>query len=258
MSTSIGNPLTPQAFQGACQKLGIDAPTLWAVMAVETRGCGFQEDRQPVILFERHIFHKLTGGKFDQSHPDLSNPEAGGYGNNGAFQHLRLARAKALDEENALKSASWGLGQVMGMHAQDLGYANVQSMVQAMSRGEDEQLQALVAFVAKQPNMPKHLHAQEWAAFAERYNGSAYKKNAYDTRLEAAHARYAAGPLPDFTVRTVQLCLLYLHYAIGGVDGWFGQHTQKALTAYQSYKGLPPNGRITASTLDSLKADALS
>ena len=36
------------------------------------------------------------------------------------------------------------------------------------------------------------LQAKDWAAFAERYNGRAYKKNNYDAKLANAYARYDA------------------------------------------------------------------
>jgi hypothetical protein len=45
--------------------------------------------------------------------PDISNPKPGGY-KGGAGEYSRLEAAMTLDKEAALKSASWGLAQVMG------------------------------------------------------------------------------------------------------------------------------------------------
>ena len=73
-----GRPLTDDGLTRARRALGVDLATLWAVMTVETRGCGFLPSRRPVILFERHIFHRITDGRFDARAPDLSNPRAGG------------------------------------------------------------------------------------------------------------------------------------------------------------------------------------
>ncbi|MGG7377547.1 N-acetylmuramidase domain-containing protein, partial [Escherichia coli] len=42
---------------------------MWAVIHVESSGAGYQADRRPKILFERHVFHRLTGGRFDAAHP---------------------------------------------------------------------------------------------------------------------------------------------------------------------------------------------
>ena len=99
-----GRPLTDDGLAQARRALGVDLATLWAVMTVETRGCGFLPSRRPVILFERHIFHRITDGRFDARAPDLSNPRAGGYGAGGEAQHERLARALALDRRAALES----------------------------------------------------------------------------------------------------------------------------------------------------------
>lgn len=70
--------LTEQDFQDAANQLGVDVPTIKAVAEVESGPHGaFLSSGEPVILFERHKFHKLTGGKFSKF-PDISNPKAGG------------------------------------------------------------------------------------------------------------------------------------------------------------------------------------
>jgi hypothetical protein len=58
--------------------LATHAAEIWTLVAVETSGCGFLSDRRPQILFERHIFHRLTNGKFDDG--EISDPISGGYG----------------------------------------------------------------------------------------------------------------------------------------------------------------------------------
>lgn len=59
------SPLSQPGMQSALNQLGVEAPALWAVLTVETSGCGFLPSRKPKILFERHWFSKLTGGRFD-------------------------------------------------------------------------------------------------------------------------------------------------------------------------------------------------
>jgi len=54
----------------------------------------------------------------------------------------------ALDNQAALESASWGLGQVMGFNATGLGYADVDDMVQQFCAGEDAQLVGVTRFIA--------------------------------------------------------------------------------------------------------------
>jgi hypothetical protein len=249
------SPLSDAGIKAATNQLGVEAPALWAVLTVETSGCGFLPDRRPKILFERHWFSKLTNGQFDAQDADVSNPTQGGYGAGGAHQYDRLARAMALDRTAALKSTSWGLGQVMGFNATKVGFANVNALVSASQESEDKQLSAMVAFIT-QANIAAHLRSGDWAAFAYSYNGSDFQKNKYDEKLALFHKRYLEGPLPNLTVRQVQLGLMLLGY--GGprfVDGWFGSGTQKALMKYQAATGLTASGAADAATVERLAAD---
>jgi hypothetical protein len=125
--------------------LGVHASEIWTVLAVETSGCGFLPDRRPQILYERHIFHRLTQGRYDDG--DISDPSPGGYGPRGAQQYDRLARAAAKDRLAALQSASWGIVQIMGGNYRSAGFHDVEEMVGAMCQSEDDQLAAMAAFL---------------------------------------------------------------------------------------------------------------
>jgi hypothetical protein len=251
MFVGRSEPLSDEGLDQAADELGVGLPALWAVMTVETRGCGFLPDRRPKILFERHIFSKRTGGRFDAVEPDVSNRKAGGYGPDGPQQYERLEQAMALDAVAALESASWGLGQVMGFNAGDSGYSGVREMVEAMCDSEDAQFGAMVGYV-KSNDLARHLQRGEWADFAYRYNGPDFQKNKYDTKLENAFARYSVGPLPDIRVRAAQLRLIYLGYNPGGVDGWFGQNSQKALLRFQQDSGLAQSGFLDDTSINAL------
>jgi peptidoglycan hydrolase-like protein with peptidoglycan-binding domain len=247
-------PLSEQALQRAQSELGAPRPAIWAVLAVETSGAGFLPDRRPKILFERHVFHRLTAGRFDVAAPDLSNARAGGYGAPGAFQYVRLARALRLDEGAALESASWGLGQVMGFNAREVGYASAQDMVTAFMASEEAHLAAMAGFVRRN-GLHHALQQGDWAAFAAGYNGPEFHKNGYDEKLRQFDARYRVGPMPNLLVRWTQMALTFLQVpGVGGVDGWYGHNTQQALQHYQVSAGLPVTGEPDAGTVDSLKA----
>lgn len=246
-----GNPLSQEGLDQAASGLGVGLPALWAVMTVETKGCGFLADRRPLILFERHIFHRKTGGRFDGSDPDLSSRTAGGYGKGGANQYDRLMRAIALDRQAALESTSWGLGQVMGFNAVAAGYPDAESMVTAMCQSEDAQLLGMVGFI-RDARLARHLKNGDWAAFAQGYNGPEFQKNKYDEKLRNAATRFGMGPLPSLEVRTAQLFLMYRGYNAGGVDGWFGENTQKALMQFQKDNALPVSGRLDDASLVAL------
>ena len=168
--TGSGAPLSADGFKTATSMNGVDSAALWAVLSVETSGCGYLPDRRPKILFERHIFHRLTGGKFDATAPDVSAPTAGGYGPSGAHQYDRLAVALKLNQSAAMKSASWGLGQVMGENFAIAGFPNVDTMVADMVDSEDAQLYGMACFI-KGNNLHKKLQSRDWAGFARAYNG---------------------------------------------------------------------------------------
>src|SRR2546423_444942 len=121
----LGTPLTQRGINIAAASLGVGAAELWAVISVETSGCGFLPDKRPKILFERHLFHRLTDGEFDGTNPDISDPTAGEFGAAGAHQHDRLAEAIGLDRAAALQSASWGFGQILGENFAAAGFADV-------------------------------------------------------------------------------------------------------------------------------------
>ncbi|WP_374261467.1 N-acetylmuramidase domain-containing protein [Zoogloea sp.] len=244
-----GSPLTQDGLRGAASSLGVNLPALWAVMTVETSGCGFLPDRRPKILFERHVFHKLTKGVFDAEAPDISNGKPRGYGKkDGAFQYERLNRAIALDRTAALQSASWGLGQVMGFNAGAAGYADVETMVSAMSQTEDAHVLAMAHFIEAH-GLASNLKNEDWAGFASGYNGKGFEKHQYDQKLKTAFARYSVGPLPDLDVRAAQLFLSYGGYNPGTVDGWFGPSTQKAVMQFQKKSNLPVSGKLDDPTL---------
>src|SRR5262245_61360779 len=152
-------PLSRTGLRLGVETLGLGADgviCLWAVIDVETagttQGYGFRSDGRPQILYERHKFREFTGGRFDD-HPEISGPR-GGYGRL-AEQYNKLEAAVALSAdaglgvEPALKSASWGLGQVMGFNHEAAGFTSAQEMVEAMKSGEDAQLLAMVKFMSQ-------------------------------------------------------------------------------------------------------------
>lgn len=173
----------------AAKLCGCDIAAIKAVAEIESRDAGFHFDGQPVILFERHVFSRLTKGKFDKTHPKISNPSPGGYGYLSS-QHNRLSEAAKLDRSAALQSASWGKFQVMGFNWQIAGYETLQKFINAMYRSEGEHLNAFIGFV-RYNKLDVHLRDKNWVAFARGYNGPAYKKNQYDVKLANAYDKYS-------------------------------------------------------------------
>jgi hypothetical protein len=252
---SKGRPLSDEGMDQVCRSLGVLEPEVWAVLTVETRGFGFLEDRRPQILFERHIFHRLTQGRHDRGNEDISNGKAGGY-IGGPGEYTRLEKAMSLDREAALQSASWGIGQVMGFNYEAAGFTTVDDLVAAMVADENAQLLAMANFI-KANNLAGALQRRNWVSFARGYNGPEFKKNEYDTRLAAAHAKYTT-ILPDLTLRTAQAALLYLGIDPGPIDGFRGRRTRSALMQFQEQSGLVETGELDRDTESQLLAEAFA
>lgn len=186
-------------FERAAQALDVPVAALRAVAEVESRGSGFlpEPDRRPVILFEAHIFHRQTGGRFlaarDRRGVALSVPrwDRTLYGREGVWQWDRYEDAAKLDPEAAAAACSWGAFQILGTNARSLGYASAAAFAREMHRGADAHLDALVAFI-RANGLADELRRRDWQGFAVRYNGPRFRENRYDEKLARAYERWAA------------------------------------------------------------------
>lgn len=180
----------------------LEVPLVRTVYSVESGGSGFV-GLKPKILFEGHVFwaqlqaagidpQKAARGNEDIVFKDWDPKSYAG----GLAEYDRLDRARKIAEGPALASASWGLFQILGLHAKPLGYGDVKTFVDAMGRNEAEHLKAFGAFIKvngyKGRKLADWLRDHEWASFAAGYNGAAYLKNQYDTKLAQAYAKYSA------------------------------------------------------------------
>ncbi len=190
LSNKSAPPLTAADFASAAAALGVTPKMVSAVREVEVAGDSFDTDSRPRILFERHIFHKKTGGAFDRSHPTLSNPVGGGYGKFSA-QYGKLADACALDPDAAFQAASWGAFQVLGSNAVSLGYKSAFEMALALTVSEAAHLDSFVRFVSVNKLVAalracKPGNPASCVAFVKAYNGPGFAKNDYHTKLAKA------------------------------------------------------------------------
>ena len=252
---AAAKPLDSRGLDEALSDLDADAADLWAVINVETSGCGFFSDRSVKILFERHIFHRETNGAFDAQAPALSNPQQGGYGEGGTAQYKRLKDAMALNEDAALRSTSWGLGQVMGFNASAVGFPDARAMVSAFVPSESAQVKAMARFI-RHSGLAGALRSHDWVRFARGYNGSNFAINRYDTRLAGENEKLRRSGLPDLHVRAAQTYLTFLGFNPFGIDGVMGRLTRSAMNQYQATKGLPVTQDVDDPTLDALARDA--
>ena len=256
--TGKGQPVSRVGLNKALEILGLspnDAAYIWTVIEVETagvtQGFGFRLDKKPQILFERHIFRQFTDGRFDNEAPEISGP-AGNYGML-AQQYDKLEKALALckkaklGDEPALKSVSWGMGQVMGFNHEVAGFKKASLMVKAMVRSEDAQLAAMAGFL-RGNNLAGYLLKKDWASFARGYNGPNYWQNRYDVKLAEQYQRFSSGSLINLEVRTAQVALLYLGFAPGRIDGIIGPRTHGAIRNFRIANGLPAGEELDGVT----------
>jgi N-acetylmuramidase len=183
--------LTAVDYARAAANVKCEAAVVQAVAETETRRAAWVDDGRPTILFERHYFSRLSRHQFDRSHPDISNPTPGGYGLSSG-QWSRLRRAAMLDETAALQAASWGAFQIMGENYNECGFASVDAFVDAMVAGEQQQLDAFIAYVKHDLRRVKAMQQRDWATFAQLYNGPDYADNDYDSKMAEAYAKLSA------------------------------------------------------------------
>lgn len=185
MAATIHDWLTPADLEAAATALGVTVPHVVAVAEVESSTQGaFGRAGHPTVLFERHVFHRETHGVYDDVNGDVSDPRPGGYGRY-AEQPARLAAARRLDAEAAVRSCSWGLFQVMGFNCEASGYGDLAAFEDGMWRSASEQLAAWVRLLDHW-GLAAPLRRKEWAVFARRYNGPGHARHDYAGRLDRA------------------------------------------------------------------------
>lgn len=264
-----GRAIGPEDIETAAATLRCEAAAVKAVIAVEAGSRGFLPDKRPKILFEAHVFSRQTGHRFDQRYPNISSRRWNRslYGRAGAHQYERLAIAMGLDRAAALKAASWGAFQILGVNHSLCGFEDVDGFVRFLVPDEGRQLEAFVRFVQAR-GLDAPLRERRWADFARGYNGSGYRQNRYDEKLAQAFARHLSGDTPadhaaspglaheagdrllqrgdrGDDVRALQREL----NALGAdppvdVDGIFGPGTEQAVRLFQASVGLAVDGLV--------------
>lgn len=165
-----------------------------AVSKVESGGSGFFDSGLVKILFERHLFHKATRGKWSVT--PYSNPEAGGYtldadrnGINDSWEKLAMAIAK--DPMSALTSISIGKFQILGKYYSECGYSHPIEMLWEATQSEYAHYKMLRDYIlnvakCKSAFLKLSTNPDDCRALAKAYNGPAYEKFDYHNKLARA------------------------------------------------------------------------
>lgn len=241
--------------------IGVGEDEIRAVMEVEAAGSGFDKQGRVKTLFEPHLFYRELKG----SQRDIAVRSGLAYPNwkrdYPADSYPRIEEAMAINETAALRSCSWGLGQILGSNCKLAGYPTPQAMVAAFADDEDNHLEAMVAFI-KAAKLDDELRAHNWAGFARGYNGPQYAKNKYDTKLAASYRKWAKIPdtpwsedagAPVVPHGQENRSILYVqtsldrfgYHEVGNIDGKWGSKTAGAIAAFMNDRRMEGQPTIT-------------
>lgn len=253
------------AIKKAARQLDVPHAALAAVVHVESGGRSFamvDGRAEPLIRFEGHYFHRLlpAASRASAKQAGLASARAGSVKNprSQTARWTLLARARAINRSAADQSVSWGIGQVMGANWRMLGYGSVGALVADARSGFEGQLRLMTRFIAQRDLIP-HLRSADFPAFARIYNGPAFAKHGYHTRMEAAFQRISGAHtqmgqrdwlgLGDFgpAVKELQVELRATGEMIT-VDGDFGPATQRAVARFQARQKLTVDGMAGPAT----------
>lgn len=187
----LDDPDLPRA--GARIDVGEDE--LHAVLDVETRGSGFDDEGRIAMLFEPHVFWRELG---PGSERDRAVAQGLAYRKWGTRRYPRdsyprLLAGMEINEDAALRSCSWGLGQIMGFNARLAGYDSARAMVEDFRDDEERHLNAMVTFIISS-GLDDELRRHDWAGFARGYNGPGYRKHGYHLKLAERFAWWQGKP----------------------------------------------------------------
>ena len=243
--------ITEEIYQKYADFLGVELAAFRAVVEVESSGSGIDPiSGKVVIRWEGHKFRKfITDPEIlkeaekrnlayryrDRHKPRNRQPDD----MNG--RHLVLEQAMMLDHEAALRSISMGLGQIMGFHAERLGFQNVQEMWK-----ENQTLDGQVATMAQYIRafgLTDELKNLDWTGFAAGYNGPSYADNDYDIKLKKAYIKFGGTGTPKrnlvlklgskgIEVEALQGMLQGQGYQIK-IDGAFGEKTRNQVMLFR-------------------------
>ena len=194
-------PLTDFSLPRQGHRMGVGEDHVHMFLDVETDGKGHDESGRSIILFERHIFYRELKANGTKAQLDeavsrgLASPRAGGYGKTSE-QYGKLFKALKINETAALRSCSWGLGQVMGFNHLAAGFNTVHAMITAFKESEEAQLAGAVNFIMyhkldKAMRACKPWQPETCRAFAAGYNGSGYARNNYHVKLANALGKWS-------------------------------------------------------------------
>jgi peptidoglycan-binding domain 1 protein len=192
--------LTDEDYKEVAERLGVEVAAMKAVVDIEAGVShqGFYAPGKPIINFDLTMFRRFAGkrginlAKYRSTHAEVFsavNPRR--HGSTQAAQHVRLRKARSIDERTAIEGTFWGMFQIGGFNWKKCGAESISDFYEKMSRSERDQLELFANFL-QNTGLDKYLRAKNWAAFSRGYNGPGYAKRRYHTRMASAYSKHKA------------------------------------------------------------------
>ena len=177
-------------FASAAAQIGCDISAVRTVHDVLATATPL-DSAAGTIIFEAHRFSRMTGGRYDASHPHLSSPAYDPmlYPVDEDRRWQQALAAIALDADAGLMAISFGGFQIIGEQAMTAGSLDPFSYLHNQARKPGHQAFAFASFVIAH-GLQDALCNRDWDAFAAGYNPTA-----------AVHADYAARLAADYAAR---------------------------------------------------------
>jgi hypothetical protein len=229
------------------KKHEVEIEAALAVFDVESAGVAFWNvdgKMLPAIRWEGHYFYARLNDKAQLEAAVKAGLAARGAGvipnpKSYSNRYALLERAKQINEQAALESVSWGLGQVMGANWKMLGFNSVQELVDA-SKTVAGQVDTMFRFIDAN-GLQDEMNSHNWSAFEKVYNGP--KAKGYARKMAIAYDKYKNNKSPG----TDEYMLLQkMLNALGPYklkeDGVYGDETRAAVRDFQLKNNLHVDG----------------
>lgn len=197
IAKNSGSP-TDEDYLRIAESLKIDAAALQTIIEVEapviTRKRALEG--RPFIIYNRKIFSGITGRKYDESNPVVSNPEYD-FKNHTLDQERQwnmLAEAYGLDRNAALSATEWGNFTILGGNYKSSGFDTVGEFVRFISESEANQLEAVLLGFVKGRKLEDAIKSRDWKTFARKYHGLSRLDNHVDKLTKAYTLKLARKP----------------------------------------------------------------
>jgi hypothetical protein len=169
----------------------IELAAMLAFIETETGGLGFDPATGKIIIQFEPAWFKRKAPYAPSGLWSLNGVER------QAAEWKAFNDAFAKNANAAMEATSIGLGQIMGLHFQRLGFKSAGEMWDDAKLGIDRQVRQMALFIQTDRNLLIALQSKNWDKVADLYNGAKYKELAkkwgrepYDITMAKNYAKY--------------------------------------------------------------------